>query len=113
MTVQTFVNGLELVKSGMVHITENSELKITIDNLTLLFAFENDDSKQPVEKNLIDNSTLRICCNNFKNSLGEGIISPIEIGSLGGKKLYVSFFVWTPNISQGKRIFNYCLYLSE
>ena len=41
------------------------------------------------------------------------VSSPIEIGSLGGKKLYVSFFVWTPNISQGKRIFNYCLYLSE
>lgn len=111
---KAFVGTLEVIESKIVHVTVDSELSVQIEDLNLLFTFTNDkDNKSKVKKEVVNEVTLRIICSNFDNSLGEGLLSPLEIGILGGRKLYLSFFVWTPNLSQGRRIINYCLYLEK
>ena len=55
MIVQTFVNDMELIKSEMVHISENSEVRIKVENLNLIFTFENNDTKSVhIEKELVN-----------------------------------------------------------
>ena len=111
---KTFVGSLEVIESKIVHVTMDNELSIQIDDLNLFVTFINDkDDKSKVKREVVNETTLRIICNNFENSLGEGLLSPLEIGILGGRKLFLSFFVWTPNLSQGRRIINYCLYLEK
>lgn len=110
--IKTLVGTLEVFDSKIVHVTQDSDLSIIIDNITILITFTSDKTdKDKIKKEIVGDSTLKIVCNNFENSLGEGVISPFEIGHYNGRKLYLSFFVWSPNSSQGRRIVNYCLYL--
>lgn len=110
--IKTLVGTLEVLDNKIVHVTQDSDLSIIIDNITILITFINDKTeKDKIKKEIVDGTTLRIVCNNFENSLGEGVLLPIEIGHYNGRKLFLSFFVWTPNSSQGRRIVNYCLYL--
>lgn len=110
--IKTFVGKLEVIDNKIVHVTQDSDLSIQVDNITILITFITDKSdKDRIKKEVMSETTLKIVCNNFENSLGEGVLSPIEIGVYNSRKLYLSFFVWTPNLDQGRRIVNYCLYL--
>ena len=114
MIVQTFVNDMELIKSEMVHISENSEVRIKVENLNLIFTFENNDTKSvQIEKELVNKTELKIKFYNLSNPIGEGVLTPIEIGAINQQKLFLSFFVWTPNLTQSGKIFNYCLFLKK
>lgn len=48
---------------------------------------------------------------NFDNSLGQGKMEPMEIGTLSGRRLFVIFFVNT--IEKSLRQFNYTFMLME
>ena len=110
--IRTTIGNLEVIDNKIVHVTQDSDLSITVENLTVQIVFISDKTEtDKIKREVVDETTLKIVCNNFDNSLGEGILAPLEIGHLGGRKLYISFFVWTPNLSQGRRIVNYCLYL--
>lgn len=110
--IKTLVGNLEVIDNKIVHVTQDSDLLINIENLTISIVFISDKAeKDKIKREVVNDTTLKIVCYNFDNSLGEGILAPLEIGHLDGKKLYISFFVWTPNLSQERRIVNYCLYL--
>lgn len=110
----TNVGNLEVIDNKVVHVTKTSQLSINIDRLTLIIDFSNDKNEfSKVSKEVVNDTTLRIVCNSFNNPLGEGILEPIEIGTLEGKKMYLSFFVWTPDLSFERRVVNYCLYLEK
>lgn len=112
--IKTFVGDLEVIENGIVHANNDQPLRLIIDELEMTFHFNSDpENKQlstiskVVDKNLIWELT------NYTNPLGSGVISPLELGSLNNRKLYASFFVWTPNEYDGKRIINYVIYLGE
>ena len=110
--IRTAVGDLEVIDSKTVHVTKESELSISIDELIVLISFTNEkEEKDRIKRVIVNETTLKIVCNNFDNPLGEGILTPLEIGVFNGRKLYLTFFVWTPNLTQGRRIVNYCLYL--
>lgn len=115
--IKTFAGNLELIKSEMVHISGNDILTISLQEVMFLkFEFVTDDKDKNsfISKEVIeDKKTLVIKCANFDNSLGQGLIEPLEIGYFNNRKLYFSFFVWTPNINQNKRLINYSLYLEK
>jgi len=112
MNIKTYIGNLEVIDTKIVHVTRNSNLSIKIENLSIIIEFLNDKNEEnKINREIISNTTLKIKCNNFNNSLGEGVLEPIEIGILDNKKMYLTFFVWTPNISLENRIVNYCLYL--
>lgn len=103
-----------MIDSKMVHTSEGHELSIEIDNIKIKFDFISDKNQtDKIRKEVIGGTTLKFIFNNFTNALGEGILSPLEVGVYNGRKLYISFFVWTPDASQDRRIINYCLYLGK
>lgn len=113
MEIKTFIGNKELIKSEMLHLDQSS-VRINISDLTLIFEFKSDTAVvEKVAKEIVNDKTLKIKCYNLDNSLGEGVLAPIEIGFIDNKNLYLSFFVWTPNKSEGKRLLNYCLYLGD
>lgn len=112
MDIKTHINGLQLLRSEMLHISDTNTITIEIDSLSLIFEFNNNDSKHPaINKEVPDPQTLKIKCWNFKKPLGEGVLTPIEVGIINDDKLFLSFFVWTPDPQKESKILNYCLYL--
>lgn len=108
--MKKFVNELEIVENGIIHISDNAEFKINIGgNLVLRVAFLTDEKDKSRHIDSVFNNTndLTIQCYNFKNSLGEGILTPTKLGTLDNKELFFSFFVWTPDTQKEQRIISY------
>ncbi len=109
-----FLGNLEVLRSETVHVSPERKLKINVNDLSLVFSFSTDSSvKETKISTSVDNKTLNLNLINFKNPLGEGLLAPAEVGTLNRRKLYLSFFVWTPNHDAGLRIINYVLYIGE
>ena len=111
--MKKFIDDLEIISDGIIHITDDKELKINITNdLILRFTFCSDDNDKShrVDYNLNNDKDLSIRCLNFDAQIGEGVLSPIKLGTLGGKDMYVSIFVWNIDINKGLRVFSYNLY---
>lgn len=112
--IKSIVGNLNVIHSEIVHLSDGRTLTISLDDALIIeFIFKNDETKKThVETSIIVNK-LVVYCSNFTNSLGEGVLSPVNVGKYQGKQLYLTFFVWTPDLNQGKRIINYCLYHSN
>lgn len=115
--IKAFVGNLELIKSEMVHVTANNVLSISFQKILLLkfeFLSDNTNNKSYISNEILeDNKTLIIKCYNFDNSLGQGLLEPINIGIFNGKTLYIAFFVWTPDSENNRRLVNYSIYLEK
>ena len=101
--VQVKTGDYEVISSGIVH-TNGTEITFNIASLKVKFTFNVDDGSARFQGSISDN-TLIIALYNFNDSIGEGKLDPVEIGSVGGKNLYVTWFVTT--IDDKMRQFNY------
>lgn len=111
--MKKYIGDLELIDNGIAHISNNEELKILItSDLILRFTFVNDDNDKShrIDKKLINEKDLAILCINFDNPLGEGVLSPVRLGTLGGKDFYITMFVWNTNTDIGLRVLSYNIY---
>lgn len=106
------IGDLEVVESGMVHISQNQSLSIKLAGLKFTFNFKKDesDSTQHVKYAADNPKELVVDLINFNNALGSGLLKPLELGTLAGRRLLLTFFVWTPDASEGLRIVNYVFY---
>jgi hypothetical protein len=89
----TLTNELEVLESGLVHIT-NSEVEFRIDNLILKCFFETDNGGSRYQGQ-VENGILVFHLYNFSNSLGEGLSAPLKIGTVKGRDLFFHFYVNT------------------
>ena len=105
------VGGKDLLFSGVVHI-DQTECLIEIENLKLVFIFKDDDGQSRYEGK-VEDDRLNIYLINHKNSLGEGTFSPLEIGTLKNRKLYVTYFVFSTSPEENKRVLEFAFYLGE
>lgn len=101
---------LQVVATGTTPSTEGYPLSLRIRDLVLRFAFESNDSKELIVRRDIEGKTLTLILCNFDNSLGSGILSPEEFGEIDNHKYYITFWVWTPNKDENKRVINWCIY---
>lgn len=111
--MRKFIEDLELIDNGIAHIHNDCELKINItEDLILRIGFKKDEDEKAhrVDKQLNDERDLSILCVNFGNGLGEGLLTPIKLGKLDGKDMFVSLFVWTTDSSKGMRVLSYNIY---
>lgn len=99
----------EVIASGLVHLTE-PELTFNLANLILKFNFKSGSDGTRVDAEVIDGALI-INLYNFDNSLGQGKIEPIEIGTLGGRRLFSTFYVNTSE--KNIREFKYTFMLME
>ena len=104
------VSEKEILEAATVHLGPNDSLTIDIEGMTLNFIFDiNLNEKSATYTGKVDGKALTITLTNFNNPLGEGSLSPIEVGFYQKRKLYVSFFVST--LSNKERRFEYNLFL--
>ncbi|WCP81162.1 hypothetical protein PQE20_03965 [Vibrio harveyi] len=89
--VTKFTNGLEVLESGVVHIS-SPDLEFQIDNLKVKFLFVSDEGS-PRYEGKVEDGVLLFRLFNFNNSLGEGLEQPVPIASIKGKELYIQFYV--------------------
>lgn len=99
----------EVISSGVVHMTD-SEVKFELANLTIKYRFLT-DSEGPRYKGEVSGEELIINLFNASNSLGEGKLDPVEIGTLNGKLLFATWYVNT--IQNQVRQFSYTFMLAE
>lgn len=105
------VGGKDLLTSGIVHLHQ-TDFEIKIDILSIGFCFKS-DSEQPRFAGRMDGEKLIIDLFNHYNGLGEGVFEPFEIGSLNGRKLYMTYCSSTVEKETNKRRFEFALYLGE
>ncbi len=110
VNLQIKTGNYDVLFSGVVHLwTEEIEFKL--EDLKIKFAFKSDSSGARLTYDIINDKELQVNLFNFSNSLGEGKIEPIELGTIKGKKLSVSFFV--NSVENNLRQFNYTFYTKE
>lgn len=108
--VCSFVGDLEVVGNGTAPSSIESKLKLVFDDLQFEFEFVNNkDVNSHSINSMVVEKKLVFLLTNFNNSLGTGLIRPLEIGHHNGRRLYISFWVITPNPSEGLRIINWTM----
>ena len=103
----------EVYLSGTVISFNNEPVTFQLaEDLAYIFKFEdipNKEQKMTFEQSQ-DKKTLSILLTNFNSPLGDGNASPIEMGLLRGKKLYLEYRVRALNRTANKEIY-YSWYL--
>lgn len=106
------VGGKELLQSSVIHIDNGDEVSINVDNLIIKFVFEDDtNDKSGRYSGNVEGDTFIFTLTNMNNALGEGVLSPLEIGNLNGRKLFLTFLANTMGNKQ--RRFEYSLLLGD
>lgn len=108
--ITSFVGDLEIVGNGTAPCSIESNLKLVFDDLQFEFEFINnkDVNNHSIDSRVVEKKIIFLLTN-FNNSLGTGLIRPLEIGHHNGRRLYISFWVVTPNPSEGLRIINWTI----
>jgi len=85
--------GKDIIANGISHTFNRDNFEIHIRGLQLVFDFRTDSEGQRIEREVFSESTLKLIVYNFNNTLGTGTTSPIDIGIISGRKLYLAFLV--------------------
>lgn len=115
LDVKAFVGNLEVIGNGIVHANSDQPLNLLIGGaLEMTFEFKTDnENKEFQTRYRVENNQWIWELINYNNSLGTGVIRPINIGNLKDRRLFASFFIWTPNPNENNRIINYVIYLEK
>jgi hypothetical protein len=102
--LQIRTGGFDVVASGTVITAPTQNLEFQLGNLRVVFAFVSDGGQPRLGPGSASGSTLNLTLYNFNNSIGSGTTSPIEIGNLSGRKLWLSFTVYALSPESSKTV---------
>lgn len=108
MDVKSFVNGYEVVASGLVHVV-GSKLTIVFDGMPVEISFIQDGAGVRYSTAVVGNSVV-MSLFNFA-TIGDGRIEPVAIASSNGRDVQMTFWVNTINSEQMLREFRYTFLL--
>ena len=91
------VGDYEVFDSGVVINHNGMEISFEIKNLKIKIVFETNDEVDEfnARKEVVDNTCLKLTLTNFNNSLGTGLTSPMEVGRINSKKLFLQYIVYS------------------
>ena len=113
-SVTAFVGELEVLANGVVHVTRERIFSVKIGGLEMRFDFIEDKDDTTISTvNKIEGPILTWTLKNYLNSLGEGVIEPVKLGRFMNRDLYASFYVWSPDSKNGRRLISYVVYLGQ
>ena len=101
--LQIRTGGCDVIASGTVITANNKDLEFQIAHLRFVFSFMTDGTGTKLEASA-SGSSLNLTLYNFNNSIGAGTIAPMEVGSLAGRKLWISFMVYAINPESTKTV---------
>lgn len=105
----------EVLDSGSIISFKDEPITFRIEtDLVFRFRFQNDTEKkdQRMDYKPINNKELEIILVNFNSSLGVGNATPLPLGSINNRKLYLNFMVYALNEHSSKTV-HYSWYLRE
>lgn len=102
--IQIRTSGRDVVASGTVITVDNQNLEFQIAHLRVVFSFISDTGPTRLGPGSAAGSTLNLTLYNFNNTIGAGTTSPIEIGTLSGRKLWLSFMVYAISPESSKTV---------
>jgi hypothetical protein len=105
-------SGKDVIASGSVNTFSYDNLEVNIAQFKFVFNFLNSGSDQKIEYRNDGPTTLILDIYNFNNSIGIGVKSPIRLGTLMGRELYLGFMVYTLNSTDSKLV-HYTFMLGE
>lgn len=114
MKVKIGVGDKELVSQGILHLRSDDSITIELvdHDLTMIFSFEENKSVIGSQYTGVGNGNkYNITLSNFNNPFGEGVVTPVAIGQVEGRELYMSFFIYT--LKNNERRFEYNLFLAN
>lgn len=97
-------SGRDVVASGTVITADGRDLEFQLSHLRVVFSFVSDSGQTRLVPSAISGSALKLALYNFNNSIGSGTTSPIEIGTLVGRKLWLSFVVYAFSPESSKTV---------
>ena len=103
-----------LCSNAVLLPSESNDLILEIEmsdsfKFTLKFVFTSIDDSTPRINPSVEEQTVTLTCINFNSQTGIGILSPIDLATHNGKKVYASF--WTSIIGDtSARKFSYSIY---
>ena len=94
-----------VLASGTVITIPNEWTVFHIENLKYKFRFINTEDKvQKISSNSVDKTTSELTFNNFDNPLQTGNTTPLRLGSLGEKSLFLQYRVQSLSEDTGKTL---------
>ena len=105
-------SGKDVIASGSVNTFSHDNLEVQIAQFKFVFNFITDGPEQKVEYRNSGKETLILDIYNFNNSIGTGLKSPIKIGTLMDRELFLGFMVYTLSPTNSKLV-HYTFMLGE
>jgi len=96
--------GRDVVASGTVITGEKANLELQLAHLRVVFSFVTDGGQPRLGPSSATGSTLNLTLFNFDNSIGSGTTSPLEIGTLQGRRLWLSFMIYALSPDSSKTV---------
>lgn len=94
----------DVIASGTIITADSRNLEFQLTNLCVIFEFLTDSGSTRLESGAPTSSTLNLRLYNFNNSIGAGTTQPLEIGNLGGRKLWLAFMVYALSSESSKTV---------
>lgn len=104
--------GKDVIASGSAHTFDDKSLELEIAGLFLEFELLDDNEGQRIEREIKSPTDLKLKIYNFNNSLGTGTATPIYLGVISDRKLYLSFIVHTLK-KESSKLITYTFFLGE
>ena len=102
--LQIKTGSFDIVASGTVITALGQNLEFHLGNLRVIFSFVSDGGQPRLGPSSASGSVLDLILYNFNNSIGSGTTSPIEIGNLSGRKLWLSFTIYALSPESSKTV---------
>lgn len=109
--VSVYLGDSELIDSGTVVIKPNVPFQIQIANLIYKVRFESPGPENEPRISYADqhDNGYTIVLQNFDNPLGTSL-NPIEVGTVSGKKVFVSMWATAPSGRGSVHVLSYAVY---
>lgn len=104
--------GKDVVASGTVITFDSKNVEFHIANLRISLDFIDDGGATRMEGDVNETAILKLRLYNFNNSIGSGTTSPMEIGQLNGRVLWLAFMVYAISNKASKTV-HYTLMLGD
>lgn len=94
------VGEYEVLESGTVIGISNENIDFILDNMTqfilrMTFIDDLSDNNTSLKAELFEKNGLKIIFTNFNNSLGNGNASPIKLGTIINRELYLNYRIYS------------------
>jgi hypothetical protein len=102
--VKIRTSGKEVIASGSVNTFSHDNLEIQIAQFKFIFNFITIGTDQKIEYRNNGSETLILDLYNFNNAIGTGVKSPVRIGTLMDRELYLGFMVYSISPADSKLV---------